>query len=1151
MNRQVKTAIIIYVAILTLNFSALRAAERSPWVHHHLQITMEPAKHFIRVTDTITLPEKLVKDNQEIHFLLHGNLKFYAIPAWVDIRKEAGPLKTEFFGINTAKFEISKKIPIGSYCLSFKNRNTNKTDTAVTFTVGYEGTINHPIEASGTEYARSFSETTGLVTEEGAYLAGASFWVPWFNDELVTFSMQTTIPLPYDTVSQGNRTQHEKKGKFQITGWDSREPMDEIYLTAAKFTEYGLKVGKIDVMAFLREDDKNLANKYLETTGQYLEMYEKLIGPYPYGKFALIENFWETGYGMPSFTLLGSKIIRFPFILHSSYPHELLHNWWGNSVFVDYETGNWCEGLTAFMADHLIKQQWGQGLEYRKTTLQGYTHYAAGKKEEFPIIQFKARYDSLSSAIGYGKAMMVFHMLRVQLGDEIFKKAIGNFYTENKFKRAGFQDIRAAFEKASGLDLHVFFKQWLTRTGAPELRLTNTHVEQKTNGNNSANYRLRFTLEQIQGQEPYVLQVPVAISLAGVKEAVVKRVILDQTRQEYEFMFELQPVAVDVDAQMDVFRKLHETEIPATLSNILGASQTLILLPSQAPELMLQGYKKLAAEWSAQGKITVKMDNEVTRLPNNCSIWLLGWENLHKETIKTGLTGFPATIESDSISIENKKLGAEEKSIIVAVKNPENRSEVVVLLSTDQVGALPGLGRKLPHYGKYSYLAFEGSEPANMLKGQWSGVNSPLSATLIPSASRGQMPQEDALARLTPLFSGARMKEHIAFLTSEALAGRGLASVGLEKAAEYIATNFQKAGLVPGGINSSFFQEWESVVGYEQTPRKMRNVMGVLPGTNAALSEEAVVICAHYDHLGLGGLNTYQGNEGKIHPGADDNASGVAVLLELAHTLGQSLKPERTILFIAFTGEESGLRGSGYFVEQLIKGELFSLSPVKRIYAVVNMDSVGRLKEKDKLLVIGSHSAREWKFIFMGIGYTVGIESQMVTQEIAASDQVSFIRRGIPGVQLFSGPHQDYHRPSDTSDKIEVSGLVKVAVVAKEALVYLSERKEPLNFEGSVTGENKTSTTPLQSGRKVRTGIMPDFTFIGQGVKVGMVSPGTSAANAGIQKDDIIIMLGDHPVTTLNEYTEVLKTFNPGDTVKIVYLREGKEVTVTLTLESR
>jgi aminopeptidase N len=129
------------------------------------------------------------------------------------------------------------------------------------------------------------------------------------------------------------------------------------------------------VQAELRKPDTALANRYINATADYLALYEKLIGPYPYSKFTLVENFWETGYGMPSFTLLGEKIIRFPFIITTSYPHELLHNYWGNSVYVDNTKGNWCEGITAYMADHLFKEQQGQGAEYRRTTLAKFTDF--------------------------------------------------------------------------------------------------------------------------------------------------------------------------------------------------------------------------------------------------------------------------------------------------------------------------------------------------------------------------------------------------------------------------------------------------------------------------------------------------------------------------------------------------------------------------------------------------------------------------------------------------------------------------------------------------------------------------------------------------------------------------------------------------------
>ena len=178
-------------------------------------------------------------------------------------------------------------------------------------------------------------------------------------------------------------------------------------------------------------------------------MYRSLIGPYPYGKFALVENFWETGYGMPTFTLLGPEVVRFPFIINSSYPHEILHNWWGNSVFVDYQSGNWCEGLTAYLADHLIAEQRGAGDEYRRSTLQRYRDYVKAGRD-FPLSEFRARSSAAEEAVGYGKALMGDHMLRRAIGDEGFRKVVARFYHDFRGKRATFRDLQRTAETVSG-----------------------------------------------------------------------------------------------------------------------------------------------------------------------------------------------------------------------------------------------------------------------------------------------------------------------------------------------------------------------------------------------------------------------------------------------------------------------------------------------------------------------------------------------------------------------------------------------------------------------------------------------------------------------------------------------------------------------------
>jgi hypothetical protein len=1132
----------ILSVILILSFISIGYAKEE-YIHHDLKVTIEPENKFIHVNDTIKLSKTFKAE--KIHFLLHGNLKIISKSKHIKINKEKDELRSEFFGINTAKFEIKKKIPLNHYSIRF----SDKLKKHETFNIVYEGIIHHPIRQIGSEYARGFSETPGIICDKGVFLAGSSFWIPWFNDDLVTFELNVKVPEKWDVISQGTRVYHEKKGERQITVWNSTEPMDEVYLVASKFEKYILKVGNVNVMAFLRSKDDGLASKYLETTGQYLEMFEKLIGPYPYSKFALVENFWETGYGMPSFTLLGSKVIRFPFILHSSYPHELLHNWWGNSVFVDYDAGNWCEGITVYMADHLIKQQRGHGVVYRKTTLQSYTHYASGKKEEFPLTKFKARYNALSSSIGYGKSMMLFHMLRKLAGDKLFKKSIQHFYKENKFKRATYTDIRKSFEEITGKDLKYFFKQWVSSTGAPEIQLSNVSVEKK-----GKRYLLQFSIDQIQDNKLYKLNVPVAIFLKGEKEALIEHLECNDRKANFTYCFDQQPLFIDVDPHFDVFRKLHDNEIPATLSNIFGSGSTLMVLPSKAPEEFLKGYRELAETWAKGGKdkIEIKMDNEVLSLPDNRAVWLFGIENLHIETIKRGISNYKVELNKSFIKINKKKFLFNANSIILAVKNSKDPSNNVALVVTDRVKALPGLGRKLPHYGKYSYLAFEGDEPTNIFKGQWPTINSPMSARLKPALSKGalniKLPRQEPLARLAPLFSSKRMMEHIKYLASDSLEGRGLGSIGLKKAGQYIADAFKKAGLKPGGDNSTFFQTWEEVSGPQNKKIQLQNVIGFIQGNNQDWVDQSIVLCAHYDHLGRGWPDVRKGNKGKIHYGADDNASGVSVMLELARILGKSMKPGRSIVFIAFTGEENGLMGSSYYLKNLkTKCE----SKFKNIMAAINLDTVGRLIDKNKLMVIGSSSAREWKFIFMGIGYTVGIESQLITQDLDASDQVSFIKRGIPAIQLFSGPHSDYHCPTDTIDKIDPSGLVKVAIITKEAILFLSERKGPLTFKGSSKLPSKTKSVPTKGGRRVGTGIIPDFSFSGKGVKIGMVSPGSPAEKASLKKGDVIIKIGETEVDNLREYSNVLKLFNPSDTTTMVYLREDREYSTKVTLTTR
>ena len=1124
------TLLLLY--ILTLTSFALA---NGSLIHHQVSVTVDPEKHCLEATDTITIPADQVKT--ELHFLLVSDLTVKSKTPGVTIKLDESEIKAKDFGMDQEDFEASTDISQIKYSVHFNK----KINGEAKLTVKFSGKIYYPIEQLGEEYARGFSQTPGIIEERGVYLAGSTYWIPWFNDKLITFELTTTVPESWDVVSQGKRTLYEIKDGKRITRWDSPEPMEEIFLIAAEFTEYIYNVGAVDVMAFLRKPDEMLANKYLQTTAQYLEMYRQLVGPFPFSKFALVENFWPTGYGMPSFTLLGEKIIRFPFILHSSYPHELLHNWWGNSAYVDFETGNWCEGITVYMADHLIKEQRGQGAEYRRSTLQKYTDYV-NPSNDFPLNKFLSRHNAASEAVGYGKCMMTWEMLREEVGNEQFVRGFQKFYRDNKFKRASFDDIRRAFESVSGNDLDWFFKQWIDRTGAPELKLSGVKVEKDKTG-----FHLKFTLKQVQDVDVYSLNIPVAISF---KDSIkVTKVATTQKEQSYEMLFSENPLLIRIDPQFNVFRKLHYNEIPPSLSKIFGPEEILILLPSKADEIQLESYQQLADTWAKDPtkKIKVFMDTEMSEIPADKAVWLFGWNNLHRGVIDEGIKDYDAKITGNSVRFAKTTLDGDKNSFVVSIRHPQNPNSVAVWLTVDNKDAVPGLARKLPHYGKYSYLAFEGSEPTNIAKGQWPAVHSPLNAELpavdgkSPEKVAMDLPKRKLLATLAPVFSAERMLDYVEYLAGDELQGRGPGSVGIEKAADFIAGQFKKAGLQPGSDDGSYFQTWEEVVDENGNKAPVKNVIGFIPGINENMAGESVVVCAHYDHLGLGWPGAYKGNKGKIHYGADDNASGVAVMMELANLLGKSLKPQRTVVFTAFTSEENGLLGSKYYVKKMKR------FPVNKVIGALNLDTVGRLGE-NKLLVINSSSAREWKFVFMGTGYVTGVEAEMVTQDLDASDQMSFINAGIPAVQFFSGAHSDYHRPTDTADKIDAAGLLKVTTFVREAILYLSEREEALTFQRQF----KKASKPKNMGeRKVSTGSMPDFAFSGQGVRIADLSPDSPAAKVGLQKGDVIIQLGEFKVTNLRDYSDALKSFKPDDVVNLVYLRDGKQISTNIKLAER
>jgi aminopeptidase N len=671
---------------------------------HHLRIVLHPDRHSLEAEDRIILPQNAPRT---IYFSLHRNMH----PASPDAEiKPAGGIAEDWL----RKYRVT--LPPG--------RDS--------FTLNYSGEIFHPPQQDVRE-ARSFESTPGIIAVEGTVLTGDSGWYPNFSDGMTTFSLDIDLPPGWRAISQGRRSEDSVAltGRQGHVHWEEKQPQDEIYLIAAPFTEYARNGEGIEYLVYLRKDDADLARRYQDATARYIAMYQRLIGPYPYAKFALVENFWETGYGMPSFTLLGSQVIRLPFIIDTSYPHEILHNWWGNGVYVDYAGGNWSEGLTAYLADHLLQEQKGNGAEFRRSTLQKYADFVSAGRD-FPLTQFTSRHSAQTEAVGYGKAMMMFHMLRRKLGDDIFMRALQNFYRDYLFRRASFSDLEQEFLHTANpkadpeIDkrLNAFFAQWVQQTGAPQLRLVSAQARHDKTG-----YQLSIKVEQTQPGPAYDLDLPLAVTLAGQDVAYSTVVEMPGTeskdkQSEFHLSLAAKPLRVDVDPEFDLFRRLDRAEIPPALSQVFGAEKLLIVLPRKAPEGMRAQFLAIAQAWQQQpSRVTlIRWDDEIGQLPDEGAVWLFGEENRFRGEFQTALIKSGAMLSEGGVWLAKEYDRANDALVLTAHIGPTP----VAWLTAPDAAMLPVLARKLPHYSKYSYASFSGSGSANLVKGVWPVTSSPL-----------------------------------------------------------------------------------------------------------------------------------------------------------------------------------------------------------------------------------------------------------------------------------------------------------------------------------------------------------------------------------------------------------------------------------------
>ncbi|MBI2412114.1 MAG: hypothetical protein HYV24_02770 [Deltaproteobacteria bacterium] len=642
---------------------------------HALDVTVDIPGRKVTGADTVTLKPGT------------GELKLY-------IREGSRVIKIEHGG-KPLKFDSVKVPNEKATAITVKVRPGENTKLYIAF----EGEFQSTSEALDKVKRGVAYLDDGVIGEEGVFLPSSSLWYPQEDEGLAPFTMKVSLPDGFRSVSEGELVKSEESGRAVET-WSSTEALDGADLVAARYSVAEEKYKGVDIYTFFIKREDALSKTYMDKTKEYLDLYGSSIAPYPYKKFAVVESFLPTGYGMPSFTLLGSSVIRLPFIPDTSLGHEIAHNWWGNSVFIDSSEGNWVEALTTYTADYMYEKRKGEkhAIDFRLKKLRGYKNFAEGAS--IALKDFQDSTTTASRAVGYNKGVMVFNMLSEHLGEEAFRNGLREFYSANAFKSASWTGIKESFEKASGEDLGWFFDEWLKRAGGPRLSIEGAAREKQ-----GPDHILKFTV--VQAGEPYILDLPVLIKTEAGD--VWKNIRVKDEKTEVSFDLASAPLSFEIDPEYQTFRILKDEEVPPSVATLLGDKESVMILPNRnKPNEKYTGVSSLL---SKDYGLETTSDTElgVKDFLASTSILILGGSGENSMMWLTGqYLAKHATVTDDEFRIEGKGFPKKGSVLVLSARNPHIPSKVICFFIADggKEAALAA-AKRMRYFSEASWLVFK------------------------------------------------------------------------------------------------------------------------------------------------------------------------------------------------------------------------------------------------------------------------------------------------------------------------------------------------------------------------------------------------------------------------------------------------------------
>lgn len=689
-NFKTKYAVIIVIFLLFFAINPQIAAARQNSAHvisHTIRISLDPAAKSMEGIDEI----EVANDAQDLVLYIRAGSKILRVTS----------------NGRVLPYRVMRSKDPGLKIVSIKLSSIKSGSGAKKVTIGFSGRFQGMEQASiGIKRGVAYLDD-GVIDTDGAILPSSSNWYP--REEVLSAKTTVIIAAPpgFTSISEGDWAGSVKNGTASVDTWRIDHPIDGADVITARFEIEKETYKGIDIYTFFLEKDPSLSRTYIDKTKEYLDLYSDMIGQYPYAKFAVVESALPTGYGMPSFTLLGSSVLRLPFIPDTSLGHETAHNWWGNSVFADETSGNWTEAIATYTADYAfaVKKGAQDAEDFRLTKLIGFKGFAI---KEGPLKEFKHSTEAGARAVGYNKGFFLFVMLKQEIGAEAFSAGLKRFYGKNKFRKATWRDIQKAFECASGRKLGRFFDQWLNLPGGPSISLVKAEVIQ----NGESGYTLKYTISQ--GPSTYSLQVPVLVNLAtegaSKTDSIYKtNAVLDAQTMDFELHLDARPVSIELDPNNEVFRILDDTEVPPTLSGFLSDNKGIIVIPDEnkaaymdAARIIQKDYPKEVATYS-DARLAERINSRSALV-----IVPLRHSGDGSGVVYDLIRRF-ANNEQGAFAYNGASFFNDNQETLTCLKNPLDKSRTTCFLTIkDAPEIILDTIRRLRYFGDWSRLTFSG-----------------------------------------------------------------------------------------------------------------------------------------------------------------------------------------------------------------------------------------------------------------------------------------------------------------------------------------------------------------------------------------------------------------------------------------------------------